>query len=146
MVLQIVSDAELSVDEKKISSIGRGLVAYLCIEKNDKEETLDFFAKKINTLRIFPDENGKTNLSLADINGEVLLVSQFTLAGNFYKGNRPDFTNAESFERAKKMYLKMNDILSETYNINVKLGVFGADMVVKQTGIGPFTAFLEKQE
>ena len=144
LVLQIVDDAELKVDEKLISKIGKGMVAYFCVEKGDKEEYLNYFAKRMSEIRIFPDENGKTNLSINDIGGEILLISQFTLAGDFCRKLRPDFSNAESYERAKEMYMKLNEILTQEYQLKVKLGVFGAHMVVKQTGIGPFTAYIEK--
>lgn len=144
MVIQVVNDATLTVNEKLISKIGKGLVVFFCAEKGDDEQNLDFFAKKIASLRIFEDEQGKTNLSVKDINGEVLLVSQFTLAGEFYHGNRPSFSNAEDFEVAKERYEKLANILNEQYNLTVKMGVFGEDMVIKQTNIGPFTAYLEK--
>ena len=144
LVLQIVNDAELLVDEKLISKIGKGLVAYFCVEKGDKEEDLYYFAKRMSMLRIFPDDNGKTNLSIKDVGGEVLLISQFTLAADFCGKLRPDFSNAESYDRAKEMYIKLSEILKTDYRLDVKLGVFGAHMVVKQTGIGPFTAYIEK--
>ena len=142
-VLQIVDNAELSVDSKIISEIGRGLVVYFCVEKGDSENLLPYFAKKIATSRIFPDENDKTNLSIKDINGEVLLISQFTLAGDFKK-SRPGFTNAEQFDIAKDKYMQLHNILTTEYNLPVKLGAFGEHMIVKQTGNGPFTVYLEK--
>ncbi len=144
MVIQVVDDATLTVNEKLISKIGKGLVIFFGEEKGDDEQNLDFFAKKISSLRIFADENGKTNLSVKDISGEILLVSQFTLAGEFYHGNRPSFTNAEAFKIAKKRYEKLAKILKEQYNLIVKMGVFGEHMVIKQTNSGPFTAYLEK--
>ena len=105
---------------------------------------LTSISKKIATLRIFADENGKTNLSVKDVGGEVLLVSQFTLAGEFYHGNRPSFSNAEDFEIAKDRYNKLAKMLTEQYDLSVKLGVFGEDMIISQTNHGPFTAYLEK--
>ncbi len=144
MVLQVVKDATLSVDKKIISKIGKGVVVYFCVEKGDVEADLDYFAKKIVSLRIFPDAYGKTNLSVKDIKGEILLVSQFTLAGDFYHGNRPSFSKAEEQTRAKIMYEKLADIITTKYEIAVKMGVFGADMLVEQSGLGPFTAYLEK--
>ena len=143
-VLQIVDDAELLVDNKVISTINKGMVAYFCVEKGDSEEDLHYFAKRFAQLRIFPDENGKTNLSIKDVNGEILLVSQFTLAGDFKSKLRPDFTKAENYTRAKEMYEQLYTILTQEHNCTVKLGVFGADMIVKQTGNGPFTAYIEK--
>lgn len=144
LVLQIVGDAELLVEEKLISKIDKGLVAYFCVEKDDKEDDLYYFAKRISELRIFPDDKGKANLSIIDVDGEILLISQFTLAGDFHHKLRPDFSKAECYEKAKEMYMKLYKILTKEYELKVKLGVFGADMVVKQTGIGPFTAYLEK--
>lgn len=144
LVLQVVSNAQLLVGGKLISKINKGLVAYFCVEKDDIEEDLSYFASRICKLRIFPDEQGKTNLSIKDFGGEVLLISQFTLAGDFHHKLRPDFSKAECYDKAKLMYEKLAKILAEEYNLTVKLGVFGADMVVKQTGIGPFTAYLER--
>lgn len=144
MVIQVVDDATLTVNNKLISKINRGLVVYFCAEKNDDENNLNYFAKKIANLRIFPDENGKTNLSVKDINGEILLVSQFTLAGDFDHGNRPSFSNAEEPKRAKQMYETLANIIKTNYNLSVKVGVFGEEMTIKQTGHGPFTAFLQK--
>ena len=144
MVIQVVDDATLTVDNKLISQIGNGLVVFFGAEKGDDENNLDYFAKKIASLRIFKDSEDKTNLSIRDVGGEVLLVSQFTLAGEFYHGNRPSFSNAEDFEIAKQRYQKLANILREQYGLTVKLGVFGEHMVIKQTNAGPFTAYLEK--
>ena len=144
MVIQVVDNATLTVENKLISQIEKGLVVFFCAEKGDDENDLDFFAKKIASLRIFSDDEGKTNLSVKDVGGEILLVSQFTLAGDFYHGNRPSFTNAEDFTLAKVRYEKLAEILHTQYDLEVKLGVFGEDMTIKQTNAGPFTAFLEK--
>ena len=143
MVLQVVDNAKLEVNNTLISNIDKGLVVYFCVEIGDDESMLEYFAKKISNLRIFPDDNGKTNLSVKDIGGEVLLVSQFTLAGDFHHGNRPSFSNAEDPKIAKDMYEKLAKIIEDNYQIPVKLGVFGEDMVITQTNHGPFTAFLE---
>ena len=144
MVIQVVEDATLMVNGKLITQIGKGLVVFFGAEKGDDEKNLDFFAKKIASLRIFADSDGKTNLSVKDVCGEVLLVSQFTLAGEFYHGNRPSFSNAEDFELAKERYEKLADILIKQYGMVVKMGVFGENMIIKQTNAGPFTAYLEK--
>lgn len=144
-VIQIVENAELLVDDKLISKIEKGFVVYFCVEKGDTIDNLNYFARKISSMRIFADKSDKTNLSIKDINGEILLISQFTLAGNYSK-NRPDFSNAENFERAKQMYEKMQEKLINEYNIPVKMGVFGAKMIVKQTGLGPFTVFLDSKK
>ncbi len=142
-VVQVVGQAKLSVEGHTISKIGKGLVVFFCVEKDDEEEKLDFFAKKIANLRIFPDENGKTNLSVQDVGGQILFVSQFTLAADCEHGNRPSFTKSEVPERAEKMYLRCARMLEE-YGAKVKLGVFGADMTIEQTNAGPFTIILTK--
>lgn len=116
-VIQVVENATLKVSDKMISSIKNGLVVYFCVEKEDDEEKLNYFAKKITQLRIFVDENGKMNKSVKDICGEILLVSQFTLAGNCEHGNRPSFISAELPERANALYLKLGKILNEVYQI-----------------------------
>lgn len=144
MVIQVVDSATLTVVNKQISKIGQGLVVFFCAEKGDDENNLNFFAKKIASLRIFSDNDGKTNLSIKDVGGEVLLVSQFTLAGDYYHGNRPSFINAEDFDVAKEKYERLANILKTEYNLVVKLGKFGEDMKITQTNAGPFTVFMEK--
>lgn len=144
MVAQVVNKASVIVNKTIISKINKGLIVYFCVESGDDETWIDFFAKKIASLRIFADENGKTNLSVRDINGEVLLVSQFTLAGDFYHGNRPSFSNAEEPKKAKKLYEMLAAKIEKEYGVSVKLGAFGEDMIVEQTGAGPFTAYIEK--
>lgn len=141
-VIQVVENATLKVSDKLISSIKNGLVVYFCVEKEDDEEKLNYFAKKIAQMRIFVDENGKMNKSVKDICGEILLVSQFTLAGNCEHGNRPSFISAELPERANALYLKLGKILNEVYQISVKFGVFGADMTISQKNRGPVTIIL----
>ena len=143
-VIQVVSQAELKVDGQVISSIGKGLVVFFCVERDDEESKLAYFAKKVANLRIFEDENGKTNLSVKDVGGEVLFVSQFTLAGDCEKGNRPSFSGAELPERAEKMYLQCAEMIKNVENVPIKLGVFGGDMKITQTNDGPFTVIVEK--
>lgn len=143
-VVQVVENAKLYVDDSLVSQIEKGIVVFFCVENNDIEGKLDFFAKKLANLRIFSDENGKTNLSVKDVGGEILLVSQFTLAGDCQHGNRPSFVNAQKPEIANKYYLELAKRIEKTYQINVKLGVFGADMKIEQTNIGPFTVLLTK--
>ena len=144
-VIQVVGQAELSVEEKLISKIGHGLVVFFCVEKGDLEENLPYFAKKIANLRIFADENDKTNLSIKDVGGEILLVSQFTLAGDCSGGNRPYFASAEEPIRANELYLKLASLIEKEHGINVKLGAFGEHMIINQTNLGPFTILLEKK-
>lgn len=144
-VIQVVGQAQLSVEDKLISKIGHGLVVFFCVEQGDLEANLPYFAKKIANLRIFSDENDKTNLSVKDVGGEILLVSQFTLAGDCSQGNRPYFASAEAPERANKMYLQLASLIEKDHNIPVKLGAFGEHMIINQTNLGPFTILLEKK-
>lgn len=141
-VVQRVKSALLSVDGETICQIQKGLVVYFCVEKGDTEDMLNFFANKISNLRIFEDENGKMNLSLADVNGEILLVSQFTLAGDVAHGYRPSFSNAELPARAKELYLRLAELLNSA--VPTKLGVFGADMKILQENDGPVTIIITK--
>lgn len=139
-VVQRVNSASLYVDDTLISEIQKGFVVYFCVEKGDGEELLEYFTKKISKLRVFEDENGKMNLSLLDVGGEILLVSQFTLAGNVEHGYRPSFTNAEEPKRAEELYLKLAKNLNAI--IPTKTGVFGAMMKIVQENDGPVTIII----
>lgn len=139
-VVQRVNSASLYVDDALISEIQKGFVVYFCVEKGDGEELLEYFTKKISKLRVFEDENGKMNLSLLDVGGEILLVSQFTLAGNVVHGYRPSFTNAEEPKRAEELYLKLAENLNSI--IPTKTGVFGAMMKIVQENDGPVTIII----
>lgn len=141
-VIQRVYNATLSVDGKTVSEIGKGLVVYFCVEKGDDEKTCGVFANKLAKLRIFEDEQGKMNLSVQDVRGEILLVSQFTLAADLSRGNRPSFFNAEEPNRANELYLKTADILNGL-GVPTKTGVFGADMTISQSNHGPVTIIYE---
>lgn len=141
-VVQRVKEASLKVDGKLISEIKNGLVVFMGVKKDDDEQKLDLYAKKIANLRIFEDENERMNFSIKDIKGEILLVSQFTLFADTSHGNRPSFFDAESPERANDIYLKFAKKLEE-YEIPVKLGVFGADMKILQLNDGPVTIILD---
>lgn len=142
-VIQRVLSAKLEVEGKLISEIGRGYVIFLGVMQGDSKEHADYMIKKIPPLRICEDENGKINKSIIDTSGEILLVSQFTLAANTSHGNRPDFFAAEKPDRAEEMYLYVADGLKNA-GVPVKLGVFGADMKITQVNDGPFTIILEK--
>lgn len=137
-VIQRVYDAKLSAEGKTVSQIGRGLAVYFCAEKGDGENLCEIFADKLAKLRIFEDGSGKMNLSVTDVGGEVLLISQFTLAADLHKGNRSSFFNAEEPSRARALYTKTADILADK-GVPVKLGVFGADMTINQSNHGPVT-------
>ena len=142
-VVQRVLDANLKVDGKLISEIGKGYVVFLGVKKGDTTQNADYFIKKIPSLRICEDENGKINKSIIDTNGEILLVSQFTLMANTSHGNRPDFLEAELPEKANELYEYVVEGIKKA-GIPVKKGVFGADMKINQTNDGPFTIILEK--
>lgn len=141
-VVQRVKRTTLSVDGELISEIPFGLTVYLGVKAGDTEKEGAYLAKKIAALRIFEDENGKMNLSVKDVGGEVLLVSQFTLYGDASHGNRPSFTLAERPERAQPLYEYTANQLA-TQGVIVKKGVFGADMKIEQYNDGPVTILLE---
>lgn len=140
-VIQRVLSAKLEADGSLVSEIGRGYVIFLGVGKGDTESDADYYIKKIPPLRIFEDENGKINKSIKDVEGEILLVSQFTLYADASHGNRPSFIEAESPERAKELYTYVAEGLRK-FGIIVKLGVFGADMKIEQVNDGPFTLLL----
>ena len=141
-VIQRVLNSVLTVDGKTVSQTGRGYVVYLGVGKGDTARDADYFIRKIPALRIFSDADGKINLSLKDVGGEILLVSQFTLYADASHGNRPDFMKAELPDPAKTLYEYVGRGLEEQ-GISVKYGVFGADMKINQTNDGPFTLILE---
>ena len=142
-VIQRVLSANLKVDGKLISEIGKGYVIFFGVQKGDTLDKADYFIKKIPSLRIFEDENGKINRSITDVGGEILFVSQFTLMANASHGNRPDFLMAEAPDKADEVYRYTANGL-EKQGLTVKLGVFGADMKIEQINDGPFTIILEK--
>lgn len=141
-VIQRVKRTTLSVDGKLISQIPFGLAVYLGVKSGDGEELCAQMAGKISRLRIFEDENGKMNRSVADVGGEVLLISQFTLYGDASHGNRPSFILAERPERAERLYESVAAELA-ALDIPVKKGVFGADMKIEQFNDGPVTIIYE---
>ena len=142
-VIQVVKSANLKVDGEIISSIGKGLVVYLGVGQGDDREKADYLVKKICNMRIFVDDNDKMNLSVKDVLGEILLVSQFTLFANTSHGNRPDFLSAEKPEKANELYLYFKDKI-KSENVQVKTGVFGADMKILQENDGPVTIIIER--
>ena len=143
-VVQRVKNTSLRVDGELISEIPFGLVVFLGVKTGDGEAQADYLAKKIANLRIFEDENGKMNLSVKDVGGEVLFVSQFTLYGDVSHGNRPSFTLAERPERANALYEYAAGAL-KAYGVTVKMGVFGGDMQISQHNDGPVTILLEAE-
>lgn len=144
-VVQRVKYTKLEVDGELISEIPFGLTVFLGVKSGDSEKQADFLMKKVAGLRIFEDADGKMNLSVKDVGGEVLLVSQFTLYGDASKGNRPSFTLAERPERAEPLYEYAINVL-KAQGVTVKKGVFGADMKISQLNDGPVTILLEKED
>lgn len=143
-VVQRVLNADLKVDGNLISEIGKGFVVFLGVKVGDSEEDLNKIISKIAKLRVFEDENGKMNLSIKQVGGEILLVSQFTLYGDCKGGNRPSFINAERPERANDLYIQAKEML-EAEQIVVKTGVFGADMKINVHNDGPVTILLDSE-
>lgn len=141
-LIQRVSEAKVEVEGRPVSSIGRGLLVFLGVGKGDTEADLDYLVRKVSNLRIFEDSAGKMNLSVTDINGEALVVSQFTLHADTRKGNRPSFVDAEDPEKAENMYLKFIEGLKKS-GIKVACGRFAARMAVSLINDGPVTIMLE---
>ena len=142
IVLQRVKKASVQVQGKTVGEIARGLCLLIGIEKGDSEEDVRYLAKKTLELRIFPDQEGRMNLSLIDIKGEVLTISQFTLAGSVRKGRRPSFDKAEMPERAEKLFDYFVDIIRGE-GLRIMTGVFGALMDVSLINEGPVTFILQ---
>ncbi|MCH5161330.1 MAG: D-tyrosyl-tRNA(Tyr) deacylase [Clostridiales bacterium] len=144
-VIQRVDCAKLSVDGNIISQIGQGLVVYVGVEQGDSEANVVAFSQKLVNLRIFSDANGKMNLSVTDVKGDILLVSNFTLCADISHGNRPSFTGAMRPPlAAKEMFDYCADVVRDLMRQaglqdNVKCGVFGADMLIEQNNCGPVT-------
>lgn len=142
-VVQRVKRTSLAVSGETIGEIPFGLTVFFGVERGDTAAQADYLAKKIAGLRIFEDENGKMNLSIKDVNGEILFVSQFTLCGDCSHGFRPSFSSAEAPAQAKELYEYAAMKLREE-GVTVKTGVFGADMKISQLNDGPVTILLEK--
>jgi len=138
IVIQRVSNANVSVDGKIVGSINRGLLILIGVHKDDNESDADFLAAKCADLRIFPDDSGKMNLSVKDINGEALVISQFTLLGNCSKGRRPNFTDAAPPEKGRELYRYFVEKMKGHVQ-KVETGIFGADMKVNLLNDGPVT-------
>ncbi len=138
LVIQRVSRVTLSVEGQIVSSIDGGLVVYLGIATGDSADMIAPLCAKLSKMRIFSDINGKMNLSVLDTAGQVLLVSQFTLLADTKHGNRPSYTGAMQPDIAKDMYLQFGKQL-EQLGVPVAYGVFGADMTIQQTNVGPVT-------
>ena len=143
-LVQRVSEASVTVDDKTISEIGKGLVVLLGVAKGDDDNDVSYLANKVTNLRIFDDENGKMNLSLIETDGEMLVVSQFTLLGDCRKGRRPGFEMAALPEDAERLYEKFIDDINNS-GMKVRKGVFAASMIVKIFNDGPVTFILDSR-
>ena len=144
LVIQRVNHASVAVDGEIVGKIGKGFLVFVGVGEEDTTVIADKFLKKLLGLRIFQDEQGKTNLSLSDVNGELLLISQFTLYANCKKGNRPSFIEAGTPDKANELYEYMIREARKTIPV-VEHGIFGADMKVSLENDGPFTIILDEK-
>lgn len=144
-LIQRVNNSEVTVDNKSTGKINNGLLVFIGISNEDTEEIADRMVKKLIGLRIFEDEKGKTNLDIKSVNGELLLISQFTLYADCRKGNRPSFVNAGTPDRANTLYEYIIRKCKEEIPV-VEKGIFGADMTVSISNQGPFTIWLDSNE
>jgi len=145
IVIQRVSEAEVKVDGKTTGKAGRGLLLFVGFSEDDNMEDIEYLVQKVLNLRIFEDEIGKMNLSVSDIKGDILSVSQFTLYGDIRKGRRPSFTQAAEPEKANSFYEKFNEKLKES-GLNVETGLFGGDMKVSLLNDGPVTILMDSKK
>ena len=141
-VIQRVTHAEVAVEGEVIGKIGKGFMVLIGVAQDDTRVIADKMVKKLTGLRIFEDENGKTNLALKDVDGELLLISQFTLYANCKKGNRPSFTQAGDPKKAEELYEYIIKECNKEIDV-VQTGIFGAHMEVALINDGPFTVVLE---
>ena len=144
-VLQRVTDADVSVDSKITGKIGKGFVILLGVEDGDSEADADYLVEKITGLSVFEDSEGKMNLSMMDVGGELLSVSQFTLLADARKGRRPSFVKAARPEEANRLYIYFNEKVREK-GIRVAEGVFQAEMLVRINNDGPVTILLDSRK
>ena len=146
VVLTTVKSAKVEIDQKIVGQIERGYLLLVGFTNGDNKQTIEKMVDKILSLRVFPDNNGKTNLSLQDVDGQILSISQFTLYADVIKGRRPSFVEALRPEAASELYDYFNDYLSSLIGYPVPRGVFGADMKVFSINDGPFTLLLDSKE
>ena len=145
-VIQCVDNAEVEISGKIVGKIGKGYLVLAGISDTDTRETADRMIEKMLKLRIFEDENGKTNLNLAAVGGEILIVSQFTLYADCHKGNRPSFIKAGSPQRAEELYNYLIEKCEQLTGRKPQTGEFGALMKVRLTNNGPFTMLMDSEE
>ena len=144
-VLQRVLEAKVQVDGKTVGEIGKGFLLLVGVSNEDNKEIADKMIEKVSRLRVFKDSEGKTNLSINDVQGEILVVSQFTLYADCRKGNRPSFTNAGTPQLAEELYEYIIERCQGLFR-KTEHGVFGADMKVSLVNDGPFTVVLDSKE
>ncbi len=144
-VIQRVNEASVAIEGNVVGKINKGFLVFIGVSNADTKETADKMIKKLIGMRIFEDENGKTNLALADVEGELLLISQFTLYANCKKGNRPSFMDAGAPDMANEMYEYIISECKKQVTV-VETGEFGADMKVSLENDGPFTVVLDSNE
>ncbi len=145
LVIQRVSEASVSVDQKVVGQVGCGLLLLLGIESEDGEEDIDWLCRKVLNMRIFSDDHKGMNLSIQDVKGDLLLVSQFTLHASTKKGNRPSFVKAAKPEIAIPMYEQFKSRLEKELGRSIAAGIFGADMKVSLLNDGPVTIILDSK-
>ena len=145
-VIQRVTSGKVDVDSKTVGSVGKGYVILLGVGPDDNDEDVSYISDKIASLRLFEDDNGKVNLSVKEIGGEILLIPQFTLYGDCRKGRRPSFSSAAPPELADRLYMKLAEKLRQDHNINVETGVFGDFMKVSIENNGPVTILLDSEK
>jgi D-tyrosyl-tRNA(Tyr) deacylase len=146
VIVQRVKEASVSVNQKIVSKIKHGYLLLVGLSKTDTIDEVNYIARKIAKLRVFSDSEERMNLSINDVSGEILSISQFTLYGDTYKSNRPSFTEAMNYELAKPIYDSFNKILRNEYNLNVFEGIFGEYMDVSLVNDGPVTIIIEKNK
>lgn len=144
VVIQRVSKAQVSVEDKTIGKIGKGFLLLVGVEDEDTSEDVDYLVRKISKMRIFEDEDDKLNLSIDQVEGSILSISQFTLHANTKKGNRPSFTRAGEPSHAEALYNEMNEKLRET-GLQVETGKFAAEMSVNLVNDGPVTIWIDSK-
>lgn len=145
IVLTTVKEASVKINQKLIASIKEGFLLLVGFTDGDNKEIVDEMVNKLLNLRVFPDEHGQINISLSDINGEILSVSQFTLYADVSKGRRPSFINAMRPNQAEELYNYFNNLIEEKYG-KLSTGVFGSDMEVSSINNGPFTLLLDSKD